>query len=450
MNNLNAEAWGLARISELLARGSLGSQNSMTTHGAVSSHDVESVRGLARSMHIADLLDQGSLGGLAARVLRSTVADADVALVRKKMREIEASEQRASAADTDADERQRPSVAGPVRAMPTDVEQPSPRRSRRGSAYVGPWHSNPQPLYTRTGNTLVIPRADNRVELPESAPAVLRIVLGSRLRKLRESRGITREAASDAIRGSDAKIGRLEQGRIGFKEQDLRDLLTLYGVVDSAEREEFLHLARRANEPGWWAQFNDLLPRWLGTYLGLEQAANVIHTYELGLVPSLLQTADYARAMVRLRNNEIEYKACDEIERRVAMLTQRQQILTRAMPPALWAVIDESVLRRSMGGAHVRHQQLQHLIEMAERPNIRIQILCYSHSAAVAVGNSFSVLSFPEADLPAIVYTEQLNGALYLDRRSDVERYEMAMKQVGSEALPVAESIQYLKQLLAV
>ncbi|MGY5210060.1 helix-turn-helix domain-containing protein [Nocardia gipuzkoensis] len=446
MNDLDSEARRLAQISGLLAHSSLGS---LTPHSAVSSRDAESVRALARSMRIADLLDQGSLGGLAARVLHSCVVDADVALVRKKMVEIEASEQCASAADADTGERQRIPLVRPIRVVPADVDQPSLLGSTRGSAYVGPWHSKPQPLYIRSGNTLVIPRTDNVTELPESAPTVLRIALGGRLRKLREARGITREVAGDAIRSSNAKVERLEMGRAGIKERDLRDLLTLYGVAGSAEQEAFFELARHANDSGWWSRYSDLLPTWFGTYIGLEQAANVIHTYELGTVPNLLQTADYARAMIRLRNNEIEYKAYDEIERQVSMLTHRQQILTRAMAPALWAVIDESVLRRSLGEVRIRRGQLQHLIEMAELPNIRIQVLRYSPSAVPAVGNSFSILSFPESDLPAIVYTEQLNSALYLDKRHDVERYEAAMMRIGNEALPAGESVQYLRQLLA-
>ncbi|MGW4327796.1 helix-turn-helix domain-containing protein [Nocardia sp. NPDC004573] len=276
----------------------------------------------------------------------------------------------------------------------------------------------------------------------ERGPTVLRIALGSRLRQLREGCGITREAAGDAIRGSHAKISRLELGRTGFKERDLHDLLNLYSVVDPAERETYFELARRANDPGWWQHYSDLLPAWFETYIGLEQAATTIRTYEAQFVPGLLQTADYARAVIQLGNT-------DETERRVAIRMRRQRILYRAAAPTLWAVIDENALRRPVGGMVVLREQIEHLATMADRPSIRIQVLPYAAGGHSAAGGPFSILRFPEPELADIVYTEQLASSLYFDKQRDVELYMSVMNRLSVEALSPADSVDFLNELLA-
>lgn len=268
----------------------------------------------------------------------------------------------------------------------------------------------------------------------ERGPTVLRIALGSQLRKLRESRKISREAAGEAIRGSHAKISRLELGRTGFKERDISDLLTLYGVVDAEEREAFLDLARRANEPGWWHRYNDLLPSWFGTYLGLEQAANKIRTYESHLVPGLLQTPDYARAVVTLG-----YQDADT-DRRVAFRRRRQEILHRDEPPVVWAVIDEAALHRPVGGTQVHREQMRHLLELTELPNVTIQVVPFSAGEHAAAGSSFTILRFAEPELPDIVYLEQLTSALYLDRREDLALYLSVMDRLSVQAAPPDQS----------
>ncbi|MEU2175472.1 helix-turn-helix transcriptional regulator [Nocardia sp. NPDC019219] len=275
----------------------------------------------------------------------------------------------------------------------------------------------------------------------ERGPTVLRIALGSRLRQLREGCGISREAAGDAIRGSHAKISRLELGRTGFKERDLHDLLNLYSVVDPAERETYFELARRANDPGWWQHYSDLLPAWFETYIGLEQAATTIRTYEAQFVPGLLQTADYARSVIQLGNT-------DETERRVAIRMRRQRILYRAAAPTLWAVIDENALRRPVGGMVVLREQIEHLAAMADRPSIRIQVLPYAAGGHSAAGGPFSILRFPEPELPDIVYTEQLASSLYFDKQRDVELYMSVMNRLSVEALSPADSVDFLHDLL--
>src|SRR5215831_7882881 len=181
---------------------------------------------------------------------------------------------------------------------------------------------------------------------PRGGPTVLRIMLGNQLRRLREAGGITPDEAGYEIRGSRSKISRIEHGRVGFKERDIEDLLTLYGVTDEQVRAGMLALARQANSPGWWAKYNDILPEWFEPYLGLEMAASLIRSFELQFVHGLFQTEDYARAVTILGYGP---GAIDEIERRVSVRIRRQEVLTSADPPRVWFVIDEAALRRPRG-----------------------------------------------------------------------------------------------------
>ncbi|QIS19681.1 helix-turn-helix domain-containing protein [Nocardia terpenica] len=284
-----------------------------------------------------------------------------------------------------------------------------------------------------------------RVEslVAERGPTALRIAVGGQLRKLREERGITREAAGEHIRGSHAKISRLELGRTGFKERDIRDLLSLYGVDDPEQRELFLDLVRKANQPGWWHRYSDLLPPWFETYLGLEHAAKAIRTFEGQLVPGLLQTEEYARAVVALGHEN------SETARRVELRCKRQEILERRGGPTLWAVIDEAVLHRPIGGADVLRAQLAHLVDMSSKPNVTIQILPYAAGGHAAAGSSFTMLRFAEPELPDIVYLEQLTSALYLDRQQDLELYRQVMDRLSVQAEPPERSRKVLDQALA-
>src|SRR5262252_4965031 len=167
-----------------------------------------------------------------------------------------------------------------------------------------------------------------------AGPTVKRLILGGHLRRLREDASITTEQAAGAIRGSHSKISRMEHGRVGFKDRDIADLLTLYGVTGGEERDALLTLAREANTPGWWQGYSDTLPHWVEPYFGLEEAASFIREYELQFVPGLLQTPDYARAVIRLGNLPSE----DEVERRTKARISRQEILHRDNPPKVWAV----------------------------------------------------------------------------------------------------------------
>jgi hypothetical protein len=283
--------------------------------------------------------------------------------------------------------------------------------------------------------------SDSAADGSASGPTVMRIMLGGQLRRLRESRGVAREQAGWEIRASESKISRMELGRVGFKERDVADLLSLYGVTEPDERETLLALARRANSPGWWHRYSDVHPKWFEAYLGLESAASVIRTYEVQFVPGLLQTAEYAEAVVRLAHGAA---GGDEIARRVALRTERQQALQRRPAPHLWAVVDEAALRRPIGGSGVMRGELAFLAEAARRPNVTVQVLPFRAGGHAAAGGAFSLLRFPEPDLPDIVYMEQLTGALYIDDRRDVDTYIEAMERLCLEALPPDESIELL------
>lgn len=275
-------------------------------------------------------------------------------------------------------------------------------------------------------------------------PTALRIVLGTQLRRLREAREITAEAAGHAIRASHAKISRMELGRVGFKRRDVADLLTLYGVTDVREREAFLALVHRANVPGWWYQYSDIVPSWFETYLGLEQASSVIRTYQPHVVPGLLQTPEVARALIQLDHPSA---SGEDIELRVTLRMTRQEVLTPPEAPHLWAVIDETALWRS-DSRSVMRAQIQHLLEMAELPNITLQVIPIHSGAYATVGGPFTILRFSEPDLPDIVYLEHLTSALYLDKTQDVEHYLMVMDRLCVQAHPPAETTTLLQNIL--
>lgn len=279
---------------------------------------------------------------------------------------------------------------------------------------------------------------------PRGGPTVLRIVLGTHLRRLREGCNISREAAGEAIRASHAKISRLELGRVGAKERDISDLLTLYGVVDPERREMFLALARQAGTPGWWHKYSDVLPQWFETLIGLEEAAAVIRTYEVQFIPGLLQTPDYARACVRLGHPR---ESDRQIDRRVELRMERQKLLYRPNAPKLWAVVDEAALRRPLGGPEAMRAQIKHLREVAELPNITLQIAPFSIGGLAAAGGPVTILRFLEPDLPDIVYLEQLNSALYLDKREDVEDYLAVMDSLCATAEPHGKTPDVLDNL---
>jgi len=262
---------------------------------------------------------------------------------------------------------------------------------------------------------------------PGSGPTVRRMLVGAQLRRLRTEKGLSREQAGEAIRASEWKIHRLENGQVGFKDRDIVDLLRFYGVDDPGEVADFLVLAREANAPGWWHHYGDVLPQWFRAYVDLESAATLIRTYEGQLVPGLLQTEDYMRAVV---GGGHVGDLPEEAEHRVKLRMGRQLLLERADAPRLWAVVDEAALRRPVGGREVMRAQLERLMEATKLPNVTLQVLPFGVGAHPAMVGAFSVLRFGDQELPDVVYVEHLTSALYLSKREDVDQYLHVMESI--------------------
>jgi len=276
-------------------------------------------------------------------------------------------------------------------------------------------------------------------------PTAPRIALGSQLRRLREAGNYTTVQAAEAIRATPSKISRLERGRSSARQRDVADLLTLYGVTGEAEREELLALARGTSTRGWWQQYSDVMPRWLELYVGLEKAASVIRGYEVQFVHGLLQTEDYARAVILISN---AHGSADEIDRRVSLRMRRQLLLTQPASPQLWAVLDEAALCRPPGDPAVMRGQLEHLLHVTDLPNVTVQILPFRAGPHAASGGPFTILRFPEPDLPDVIYLEQLNSALYLDQGDEVTDYLTVMDNLCVQASDPTASKDILRALL--
>ncbi|MFG1707815.1 helix-turn-helix domain-containing protein [Nonomuraea sp. M3C6] len=278
-----------------------------------------------------------------------------------------------------------------------------------------------------------------------AGPTALRILVGAQLRRLREARGITREAAGQAIRGSHSKISRLELGRSGFKLRDVIDLLTLYGAAED-ERSAVLLLAEQANAPGWWQSYRDVVPDWFEAYIGLEQGAALIRTYEVQLVPGLLQTEDYARAVITQGSTS---DSSEQIERRVEVRMRRQRILTSSTPRRLWVVMDEAALHRQVGGSALMRAQLEHLQRMAELPHITLQVLPFLAGGHVGDIGPITILRFAEPELDDVVYLEQLASAQYFSRASEVPPYQHLLNDLGLRAHPAPATAAILRRIIA-
>jgi transcriptional regulator with XRE-family HTH domain len=280
-------------------------------------------------------------------------------------------------------------------------------------------------------------------EQPGVGPTVHRMLLGAQLRRLRTDAGLTREQAGKAIRASEWKIHRLENGQVGYKERDIVDLLRLYGVTDHDDIDFFITLAQEANQPGWWNTYSDLLPQWFRAYVDLESAAALIRTYEGQLVPGLLQTEDYMRALMQGAFHEPP----EDTERRIALRLTRQRLLTRTDGPRLWAVVDEAALRRSVGGREVMRAQVARLRAAAELPSVVLQVLPLAVGAHPAMATAFTILRFLDEALPDVVYLEHLTDAAYLDRRESVDHYYHVMELISARSAAPEETPEILDKI---
>jgi hypothetical protein len=280
---------------------------------------------------------------------------------------------------------------------------------------------------------------------PGGGPTVRRMLVGAQLRRLRTERGIPREEAGEAIRASEWKIHRLENGQVSFKERDVVDLLRLYGVSDPGEVAAFVILAREANQPGWWHDFGDVLPQWFRAYVDLESAAVLIRKYEAQFVPGLLQTEEYMRAVIQ---GALLDDTPEDMEQRVQLRLTRQKLVDREDAPRLWAVVDEAALRRPVGGREVMRTQLERLIEAAELPNVTLQVLPFAAGAHPAMVGAFSVLRFADQELPDVVYLEHLTSAIYLNKEDDVDQYLHVMETICVRAAPPDRTVEILGRIL--
>jgi transcriptional regulator with XRE-family HTH domain len=287
---------------------------------------------------------------------------------------------------------------------------------------------------------------DGRVlEHQQSGPTLPRMVLGLRLRHLREASGVTRAQAARAIRVSETKLERIEHGRADVGVADVTGLLARFGVTDEAEREILVTLIEQATLPAWWHPYRDVVPGWLEAYLGLERAATVIRCYEPQFVHGLLQTAAYARAVIELGHPDAPK---GEIERRVELRMTRRQVLHGEQAPHLWAVVDEAVLRRPIGGPATMRAQFEHLVEISELPHVTLQVIPFHAAGRIAAGGPITLLRLPERELPDVVYLEQLNSALYPYHPADIEQYWHVMNRLVTEAEPPIATRAILDRML--
>jgi transcriptional regulator with XRE-family HTH domain len=271
------------------------------------------------------------------------------------------------------------------------------------------------------------------------------MLVGIQLHRFREAAGITPDQAAYEIRASRSKISRMENGLVRFKERDVTDLLTLYGITDEKTRSGLVTLTRQANTAGWWSRYGDIMADWFQAYLGLETAASVIRTFELQFVHGLFQTEDYARAVTMLGHTTAP---AEEIDRRVSLRLKRQDLLNGPTPPQVWSVLDEGALRRPVGGPAVMRAQLERLVEMSKLRHVTIQVVPFSRGGHAAAGGSFTVLRFSEPEVPDVVYIEQLTSALYLDKHEDVEHYLEVMNHLSTEALTPTHSAKFITEII--
>lgn len=268
-------------------------------------------------------------------------------------------------------------------------------------------------------------------------PTVRRRRLAGELRRLRDSAQLTIEEVADKLECSASKISRIETGHVGVTPRDVRDLLELYGL-NGNEREALVQLAREARTRGWWHAYNEVFT---GAFVGLEADASSLRAYQALLVPGLLQTERYAHTVIRAMRPDAEET---DVSRRVAARRERQRLLTDPAPPDYWAVIDEAVLHRQVGGAEVMVEQLARLVEMAALPHVTIQVVPFHTGAHPGMEGPFLILGFPEQADPDVVYVESTTSGLYLEMPADVHRYALLFDHLRATALKPDDSVELI------
>jgi hypothetical protein len=283
-------------------------------------------------------------------------------------------------------------------------------------------------------------------DIQAGGPTALRIILGRQLRALREKSGMSYEEAADAIVSTHFTIRRMERAEGGLKPLTVRSLLHAYGVTDPGEVKAFLALCRQASQQGWWHSYDDVLPGWLRTFVGLEEAATLIRGFEPHCVPGLFQTADYARATIR---TGFPGAPGSETDRRVDLRLARQHVLDRPQPPRVWIVMDETALRRPVAtaGPEVMRAQIDALIKAAERPEVTLQVMPLAAGLHPALHGLFYLLRFPDGEMPDVVYAETLTSALYLDKPQEAAAYLEALDRISAQATPANRTSRVLRAI---
>jgi transcriptional regulator with XRE-family HTH domain len=290
-----------------------------------------------------------------------------------------------------------------------------------------------------------VSRLEPYLNRAEPAPTLLKMLVGVQLAGIREDAGLSQEQAARALGFSPAKLSRIEagKGRRPPAEADVRALLEHYRT-DAYEASVLLQLLRRAGEPGWWQRYDKrLMPEWFDRLVGLQEAATAIRTFEIQYVPGLLQIPAYTRAVVE---RGLPTASAREVERRVELRTRRCELLERPDAPQVWAIVDESVLLRVLGGREVMREQLAHLERLAQLPHVTVQIvpLDVTHASAPAIPVTY--LRFGGSDLPDVVYLEQMRSATFLEDRDETEEYRVSLDRLADEALNPRESLALLRE----
>ncbi|MBZ6226177.1 helix-turn-helix domain-containing protein [Streptomyces olivaceus] len=277
-----------------------------------------------------------------------------------------------------------------------------------------------------------------------AAPTVGQVVLGRRLQELRETAGLRREEAAKVLRVAPATVRRMEMAEVALKIPYVQILLTTYGVA-SDEVSAFVKLAEEANQPGWWQRYHDVLPDWFSMYVSLEGAARIVRSYEPHFVPGLLQTEDYARSVMEA--GTIGNAGGDAVERHVSLRMERQRLLDRPDPPHLWVVMDETVLRRPVSvHGRVMREQLDKLLEFAARDRVTLQVAEFEDGPHPGTYAPFTLFRFAEPELPDMVFTEYLTGALYLDSRTEVSAHLEVLDHMTARAASTQRTEKILRE----
>ncbi|MEV4627504.1 helix-turn-helix transcriptional regulator [Micromonospora sp. NPDC049523] len=272
------------------------------------------------------------------------------------------------------------------------------------------------------------------------SPTIRRRRLGAELRRLREAAGVTIEVVAERLECSQSKISRIETGHTTATVRDVRDMISIYGIV-GAESEDLLQIAREARQKGWWASYSTVLT---SAYVGFEAAAGSIRAYEQQVVPGLLQTEDYAKAMIRSARPDI---TADEVEQRVRVRLSRQSLLHQDDPIDVWVVLDETVVSRPVGGDEVMRDQLKRLVEAADQPNVTIQILPFDVGAHAGMDGTFTILDFPEPGDPPVVYAENATGGLFLEKPDELQKYAFIFDHIRAAAIRPEDSVALIAKL---